>query len=188
MYKEAINFHKYVGVQVIILMAIIWLLKGCGVEKEYYHTHTDTEREVIVTPETLQGVYQFQEVSSGKLSGILALTLDYQNKIDVEQLETFRSQNFNGTYGTHPKINLANLTVLNKRMNHSADVTYTGNNDLEKDGTTNDLGAGKRYTVYTLYVNEDNVLTLKIEIHEDATTGSGGPNNLVITRIFEAVK
>lgn len=186
MFKEAISFHKYVGIPVVILMVIIWLLTGCGVERQYYHT--ETEREVIVTPETIEGVYQFEEVSSGKLSGALGITVDYQGKIDVEELETFRSQNNNGTFGTHPRVQASNLNLLNNRMVYATDITYKAENDLENDGTNTDLGAGKKYTIYTLYLNDANVLTLKIEIHQNASNGSGGINNLVITRIFEAVE
>lgn len=160
----------------VIGLVLMMLLSGCG-ETIY--------RDVV--PETIEGIYQFKEVSSGALSGSLALTEDYQGKIDVEELETFRSQNFNGSYATHPRVGFSNSTILNDSMVYAGDINYSSSNDLEEDGTTSDLGSGRRYTVYNLFFDENNKLTLVIQIHDNASNASGGINDLVIERVFKSL-
>jgi hypothetical protein len=86
----------------VMLLGALVLLSACG--RDYYkvvETVVEVPVETIVevpvetvvetVPETVEGLYYFEEVSSGQVSGALGVTVDYQGKIDVEQVQAFRS-------------------------------------------------------------------------------------------------
>lgn len=58
MYKEAIFFHKYVGIPVVILMALIFFLTGCGSDHTSYSTPPPVEE---TTPEIVEPVIDIIE-------------------------------------------------------------------------------------------------------------------------------
>lgn len=163
------------------VVILSFLLVGCGTT-DYQTFVKEVEAPV---EETVEGLYYFQEESSNQISGALGITIDYQGRIDVEEVETFRSTNFNGSFGTHPRVGFSNVTELQDGLIvFAGDVNYSANNDLEEDGTTSNLASGRHYTVYTLSKDETG-LTLKIQIHDGYTGSSGGINDIVIERTFK---
>lgn len=57
MYKEAMFFHKYVGIPVVILMALIFFLTGCGSD----HSSISTPPVEETTPEVVEPVIDIIE-------------------------------------------------------------------------------------------------------------------------------
>src|SRR5690606_4108941 len=116
---------------------------------------------------------------SGEVSGPLELTVHYDGKVTAYQAsnnDKLVSQNFNGTFGQHPRINFTRIVPNGDSLQFSADVTYNASEDLEKDGTSTDLAAGKHFTRYEFSIDSDGVLNLTIKIHDGASTDSGGIN------------
>lgn len=171
---------------VALSLAIVALVSACGSGDTYL------SQEVVVSPadETVfSGVVYFAEVASGAISGPVELLTRSDGTVDVSQASNafkLRSQNHNGTYGTHPRISGTRVKAYNNGLtiNWGLDVTYAASDDLEEDGTSTDLGAGKHYTVYNLTLREDGRLQLNIKIHDGSTTSSGGINWVVIDRSF----
>jgi len=127
-----------------------------------------TKNYIQSSPEmvTLEGLYTFEESGSGEVSGVLELAVDYKGAVDAIQVGTFRSSNPNGSFGTHPYVRFSNVVpVSDHLLTFSRDVTYNSKHDLERDDTGNDLGSGKRYTVYNLKLREDELMELTIQIH-----------------------
>lgn len=172
-------YNKVISIVAVCSMFLI----GCGGTD--YHTIVVKEVQAPVE-ETIEGLVYFTEESSGEVSGALGITIDYQGRIDVEEVETFRSTNFNGSFGTHPRVGFSNVTELQDGLIiFAGDINYSANNDLEEDGSTSNLSAGRHYTVYTLSMDESGSLLFKIQIHDGNTSSSGGINDIVIERVFK---
>ena len=71
----------------------------------------------------------------------------------------------------------------------AAEVQAAENSDdLEKDGTTSDLGSGKHFTIYKFKFDESiSRVILTISIHSGATTDNGGINDIVVVRKFREI-
>lgn len=167
-------------------LAVLALVTACG-PSDIFVSET-----VTVAPANkiaFNGVVQFAEVASGAISGPVELLTRSNGTVDVSQASNahkLRSQNFNGTFGTHPRISGSRIQAYNNgnTINWGLDVSYAASDDLEEDGTSSDLGAGKHYTVYNLTLRADGRLELNIKIHDRASTDSGGINSIVIDRSF----
>ena len=161
-------------------------MTACGSKDTHINqTIVTTEAD----PAVFNGIIQFSEVASGAISGPVELLTRSNGTVDVTQASNahkLRSENFNGSYGTHPRISGSRIQAYNggKTINWGLDVTYATSDDLEKDGSSTDLGAGKHYTVYNLTLRADGRLELNIQIHDGASTDAGGINGVVIDRSF----
>lgn len=162
------------------------ILVGC---KEVNNAPTDVvEKEAIIptsahSDQKFEGLYYFEEVDSGEVVGPLEITVHYDGKITARQKGLFRSQNFNGSFGTHPTISFSSVVPYENSFSYSKDINYSSSNDLEEDGTTSDLGSGKHYTVYEFELIAG-YLELTIKIHEGSLSDSGSINSIVIERRF----
>jgi hypothetical protein len=184
---EAIAFHLK-ALPIFIIVCLAFYLTGCGSNQVQGTTIVEVPKiiETTITEDTIQGTYFFVEESSGEISGALGITVDFLGRIDVEEVEQFRSTNFNSTFGLHPRISFSNITQRDDdTVIYAGDVTYTAAHDLESDGSTTNLSAGRHYTVYTLSFDENDALVLTIQIHSGSTISSGGINSIIIEREFK---
>lgn len=185
-----------------LLALIIGLSILVGCDSRQQATLLERVKEVPVdnTPpvsvksdQKFEGLYYFEDVESNEISGPLEIVVNYEGKITAKQTSNqskLRSQNFNGSFGTHPRINFSNISVhgpYEESFSYSADVTYASTDDLEKDGSSSDLGSGKKYTVYEFKLLSSGKLQLVIKIHENSSTDNGGINDVVIERKFREV-
>lgn len=169
----------------LVLVALI--LSACAVERQKL-VPVVVKETVEVKEKTLQGLYFFKEASTGAFSGALGITVDYDGRVDVEQVEEFRSTNLNGTFGTHPTVSFSNvMPSTSDLVIYANNVNYSNSNDLEKDDSGSNLSSGQHYTVYVLEKVND-VLSLTVQIHDGNTSSSGGINKVVIERVFEEIK
>ena len=168
-----------------ILISSLLFLSACmdsGYRATNYVVNTPTSFE-------FENLFYFKEVSSGEVSGPIELVTRSGGSVDAYTLGKLRSKNFNGTFGTHPNISFSKVMPVSEgRLIFSKDVNYSSTNDLEKDGTTHDLGSGKKYTVYDFSVNSEGLVELTITIHSGASNSSGGINDIVVVRKFKEVR
>jgi len=175
----------------LIALFLLMALIQCGSPVEKHTTDTkETIKEVKVL-QAFEGLYSMKELASGEVSGPIEILVRYDGRLDVYQAsnnDKLRSKNFNGSFGTHPRISFSRIATSSvSEFTVSSDVTYSASDDLEEDGSTSDLGSGKKFTVYNFKLLTNGKLKLTIKIHEESLANSGGINDLVITRVFESV-
>lgn len=174
-----------------LLLSLVFLVVGCGETRYITKEIPGPEVEVPVPVEQkFEGLYYFEEVASGAVSGPVELIVGYNDEIEAYQpgnQSKLVSQNFNGTFGTHPRISFSDVTAVGDTIYYARDVNYNSSDDLEEDGTTSNLSAGKHWTRYEFYLDSDGLLNLIIYIHEGNSTSSGGINSVVIERHFKEI-
>ena len=164
----------------IIKLLILLVLTACnsdGGGGQTYHTTTqpvptDTRQE---DADKFQGVYY---LPNGGRIDIVATSTGRVNIIDISQIIISENPN-HVELATHPRIpNGFNLLPLSGEIRHIVDVNYSSNNKVRED-VNSDVISGRKRTVFTLKMNSDECLDLKIEIFSDRI-GYGG--ELIATR------
>lgn len=88
----------------------------------------------------------------------------------------------NDTYAVHPKTNTGYLFAQNGVLTVRKNVNYTNNYDIENDLTGANI-SGKRLTVFTYSLDQNDELTVKVEIFSDELKDN--PNFIHATRTFK---
>jgi hypothetical protein len=164
--------------KLLLIISILGLSVACS-DRTYVTNN--------VEPDTIEGLYTFEETDSKVISGQLEISINYEGKVTLSQKQSFITQNDNLSYGTLPNISRSGLTSNGDLLaNYARNLNYTSNNDIEED-LTNDNIIGQKYTRVTLVVDTDNKLLLTVFIHEGADNQSGGANKVVAVRSFKSL-
>lgn len=170
--------------RLLLALTLGIMLTGCG---DTFHVHPPTTPEDEVTNTIVEGLYYFQEENSEVIDGPIELSYNFDGTMDAYSTGSLlRSQNYNGSYGTHPKINFNRVyPISGTKLVYSNNINYSSSNDLEEDGSSSNI-TGSHYTTYSFDL-VDGELSLTITIYDQASNASGGINGVVAVRSFKAL-
>lgn len=134
----------------------------------------------------IEGYYCFDQIDSYYGGGCIEIIEHYDRKISIyqERHDQFVSENFNETLCSHPLINIKKIEYGRKI---GENVYYRKENDIEKDGSNENLSEDRHYTIYHLYEKND-IFYFEIQIYSGSDRKSGGINEILVNRKFKESK
>lgn len=150
------------------------LTVGCGKNSRHIIEKEIPVDKPVPVYQVYEGYFFFE------LGGELKLLTDKDGFVTIQTIDELATINFNNDYAILPRVNVSNKRIgSDGKLKFTIDLTYTSKNDVEVDGTTNNI-TGKKRTDFLIYKDANGDLKVDFKIFDGESNDN--PNSIIVSR------